>query len=139
MIKVSRLVETIGSQNFKEFLLTPFDFKMLFGENSYFDGWREKNMGTWVKYTNDDGVILEVYAETYKIRRPKDVVIYEIPIPKDINEFIEDMYRFNITIYWKNIIDELFEPKEYLNVDEIHEYYVRLLSKMNKSFELLIK
>lgn len=137
MIKVARLVETIGSQKFREFLLIEFEFKMLFSENSYFDNWREKNMGAWSKYTNDDGVVLEVYAETYKIKRPKDVVTYEIPIPKDINEFIEDMYRFNITIYWREIIDELFEPKEYLSINEIREYYVNILLKMNKSFELL--
>lgn len=137
MIKVSRLVETTGTQIFKEFLQTKFDFKFLVGENPYFDCWRMKNMGNWSKYTNDDDIILEAYAETYKIIRPKDAATYEIPIPKDINEFIEDMYRFDIPIYWKPIIDELFEPKDYLNTNNIREYYVELLTKMEKSFELL--
>lgn len=137
MIKVARLVETTGTQIFKKFLLQSFDFQMLCGEDKYFNEWRVKNMGTWSKYVNDDDVILEVYAETYKIRKPKDVVIYEIPIPIDINEFIEDMYRFNVVIYWDVIIDELFEPKDYLNTAEIRNYYVKLLTKMEKSFELI--
>jgi hypothetical protein len=64
------------------------------------------------------------------------VVSYELPIPIDINEFIEDMFRFNIFIYWNSLIEELFEPKDYLKRDEIKKYYVNLLSKMDKSFEL---
>lgn len=138
MIKVSRLVETAGTQIFKEFLQTKFDFDyFLVSQNGYFDCWRGKNMGNWNKYTNDDDVVLEVYAETYKIIKPKETTTFEIPIPKDINEFIEDMFRFNITIYWRPIIDELFEPKDYLNVNEIRDYYFKLLDKMDKSFELL--
>lgn len=136
MIKVSRLVETTGTQIFKEFLQSKFDFDFLVGENAYFDCWRMKNMGNWSKYTNDDDIVLEVYAETYKIKKPKDIITFEIPIPKDINEFIEDMYRFDIPIYWKLIIDELFEPKDYLNTNNIREYYVQLLTKMEKSHEL---
>ena len=136
MIKVARLVETAGTQIFKEFLQQPFDFKILCCENKYFDGLSEKNMGAWSKYTNYDDVILEVYAETYKIKKPKNVVTFEIPIPNSINEFIEDMYRFGVTLYWDAIIDEVFEPKDYLKTSEIRDYYVKLLSRMEKSFEL---
>jgi hypothetical protein len=136
MIKVARLVETMGTQKFREFLQMEFDFKFLCGESAYFDSWKEKNMGGWIKYTNDNKDILEVYPNTYKIKRLNDVVSYELPIPIDINEFIEDMFRFNIFIYWNSLIEELFEPKDYLKRDEIKKYYVNLLSKMDKSFEL---
>ena len=136
MIKVARLVETMGTQKFREFLQMEFDFKFLCGENAYFDSWKGKNMGGWIKYTNDNKDILEVYPNTYKIKRLNDVVSYELPIPIDINEFIEDMFRFNIFIYWNSLIEELFEPKDYLKRDEIKKYYVNLLSKMDKSFEL---
>lgn len=137
MIKVSKIEETMGTQIFKNFLYSKFDFEFLVNENAYFDGWRSKNMGNWIKYISDDGIILEVYTQTYKIRKPKEVTTFELPIPKNINEFIDDMYRFDIIIYWKTIIDELFEPQNYLNVNEIRDYYVKLLAKMNKSFELL--
>lgn len=137
MIKVSRLIDTIGTEKFKNHLQTNFSFEFLTGENPYFDNWRVKNMGSWLKFINDDEIVLEVYPNTYKIKKPKETNIYEIPIPKNINEFIEDMHRFNVNIYWKSIIDELFEPKDYLNINDIRNYYVQLLTKINKSFELI--
>jgi hypothetical protein len=46
------------------------------------------------------------------------------------------MNRFGVELYWTRWIDENFEPKEYLHVDDIKKYYVDLLTKLDKSNEL---
>lgn len=136
MIKVTRLIETTGTELFKEFLQSEFNFSLLVGENAYFDCWREKNMGHWIKYVNDDNIVLEVYSETYKIKKPKQTTSIEIIIPKTINDFIEDMHKYGVDVYWDNIIDDMFEPKDYLNKHEIKNYYKNLLEKLDKSKEI---
>lgn len=137
MIKTVPFIETIGTQKFKEFLNSPFSFEQLYsfnGQTIMFDGWRGKNMNSWFKYTNDDNFILEVYAETYNLKTKNKS--YVLPHPKTINDFINDMMRFDIQLYWNEWIDDNFEPKDYLHKNEIRNYYVDLLKKMNKSHEL---
>jgi len=137
MIKTVSYIQTIGSEKFREFLIQPFYFNQLdsFDEQQVlFDGWRSKNMTTWFKYVNDDDFILEVYAETYTINiKTKKFVL---PHPRTINDFINDMYRFGIQLYWNKWIADNFNPKDYLQEDEIRNYYVTLLGRLDKSFEL---
>lgn len=141
MIKVVPFNQTTGGEKFKKFLATPFTIDVLypiFGDKSVetlFEGWRGKDMVNWHKFTNDDKVILEIYPETYKITYKTNSFV--MPFPKTIGEFIDDMYRFNIQLYWTDWIDLNFEPKEYLHVDEIKDYFVKLLGKMDKSNELI--
>ena len=140
MIKVVPFIETIGSEKFHEFLTRPFQFELLYSDNQQilFDGWRSKDMATWYKYTNDDNFILEVYAETYVIKTEMNVQskTYTLPHPRTINDFINDMNRFGIQLYWNNWVNENLEPKDFLHKDKIFDYYFNLLDTLNKSFEL---
>lgn len=145
MIKVIPFNQTRGSENFKMFLETPFTMDTLypiFGDKSketLFEDWRGKDMlGNWYKFISDD-FILEFYPTYYTLKKnkPADSIKYMLSIPKTINEFINDMIRFGVQLYWTNSIDQKFEPKDYLHVDEIKEYWSDLLGRMGKSHELL--
>lgn len=136
----------MGSERFKNFLAQPFKFNQLCSlENisnvkithqNFFDGWRAKDMNTWIRYTNDDGVILEVFSNYYNLKKSGKDVIYKLTLPSTINNFIDVMNRFDVQLYWNAWIDENFEPKEYLNVENIKQYFVDLLAKLDKSNEL---
>lgn len=142
MIKVTPYLQTLGSERFKQFLSVPFTIDMLypiFNEKScdrIFDGWRGKDMLSWHKFTNDDGVILEFFANYYNVKKTAKDVSYRLTYPQTINKFVEDMNRFGIQLYWTDWIDENFEPKEFLHVDDIRQYFVNLLAKLDKSHEL---
>ena len=60
-----------------------------------------------------------------------------LSIPVTIDDFINDLTRLGVLLYWTDWIDQNFEPKEYLAVDEIKNYWTDLLAKMGKSHELL--
>ena len=143
MIKVTPYALTIGSERFGKFLLTPFTLGMLYPINNelseiLFDGWRGKDMINWYKFTNDDKIILEFYPRYYTVKKnTPNSITYMLSIPKTIDEFINDMYRFEIELYWTQYIDFNFEPKEYLKTTEIKTYFTELLNKMGKSNELL--
>ena len=136
--------ETKGSERFKEFLAKPFTLDMLypvFNEKSVetlFEDWRGKDMMNWHKFSNDD-YMLEFYPTYYTIKKnkPADSIKYMLSIPKTINDFINDMNKFGIQLYWTKWIDQNFEPKEYLPVNGIKGYFEDLLAKMGKSHELL--
>ncbi len=135
MIKVTPFINTTGSTKFKEFLEHKFTIDMLShnNENKIFDNWYDDSG----KLINNDNITLVFYPEHYIIdKNDANNTTCIIPLPITINDFINDMYRFNINIYWNDIIDEMFEPNEYLHVDEIYNYYKNLLTKLNKSHEL---
>ena len=140
MIKAVPFKYTTGSEKFKEFLATPFEFKQLCSPlddyQQIFDGWKVKDMVNWTRYTNDDNYVLEVYPTHYIIRQGKNIAGYQMPTPKTIDMFINHMDMFGIQLYYNDIIDELFEPKEYLHKDEIKQYFIDLLGKLDKSHEL---
>lgn len=143
MIKVVPFIMTTGSERFKEFLAKPFSIDMLYPVNdksveTLFDGWRGKNMINWYRFNNNDKIILEFYPTYYTVRKDtKDEITYMLSIPNTINDFINDLNGFNIQLYWTDYIDLNFEPKDYLNRDEIKDYFSNLLMKMGKSHELL--
>jgi hypothetical protein len=144
MTKAVPYSETKGSEKFKKFLAKPFTLDMLYPVfnaascDTLFEGWRGKNMVNWHKFTCDD-YVLEFYPTYYTIKKnkPADSIKYMLSIPKTIEDFINDMNRFGVELYWTTWIDENFEPKEYLRVDEIKNYWIDLLAKMGKSHELL--
>jgi hypothetical protein len=144
MIKVHSYINTLGGKRFRKFLLKPFTIDMLapvFGEASVdtlFDGWLGKDMINWHRFRNTEKIVLEFYPEgTYIIKDGRSDKTYELKIPKTINDFINDMERLEIPIYWTAWIDENFEPKEYLDADGVKDYFIDLLAKMGKSQELL--
>lgn len=142
MILLVPYIETMGSKRFKEFLAKTFVMDMLYpvlGESSVttlFDNWRGKNMTNWFKFTSD-GVVLEFYPEGTYVIKMKTGETYQLRTPKTIDEFINDMIRFGVPIYWSSWIDENFEPKDYMRFDKIKSYFEDLLTRMGKSHELL--
>jgi len=136
MIKAVPYILTKGSEKFKEFLANPFTIDLF---NTHFDGWRERgNLNGWAKFVSDEHT-LEFYPTYYTLKKnkPADSTVYMLSIPKEIDDFITDMSRFGIQLYWTTWIDENFEPKEYLPVTEIKDYFTDLLGKMGKSHELM--
>lgn len=142
-LKAVPFIETIGDSEFKTFLSKEFSFKMLASVtvdttvDVIFAEWRGKNMGSWFRFKNDDNVILEIYSNDYIIKHPKNEEKIQLPLPVTINDFINDMNKFHIQLYWSGFIDINFEPKQYLNINNIRNYYTELLDKMEKSHELL--
>lgn len=146
MIKVVPYFETIGTDKFKEFLSNPFEVDMLFPVTknisvaTYFNGWKGKAMVNWYKFTDDNDNTLEFYADYYIIKKAVNKIkttVYQLPLPRTINDFINDMSRLEIVMYWDEQIGETFEPKDYLDKNQVETYYFNLLNKIDKSNELL--
>jgi len=139
MIKAVPFIETIGSDKFKEFMLQPFKLSMLCEVNDtdkpIFTQWRYKNMGSWHKFINDDDIVLEFFPDYYDVivKKNKKTIM---SLPQTLDDFVCDMKRYNVQLFWGDIIDLLFEPKDYLNKDEISSYFVNLLAQIDKSNEL---
>jgi len=141
MIKVAQYINTIGCDKFKRFILQPFNVNMLFPVSNaeiktYFDEWRGKDMGKYYKFTNNDKIILEYYSNMYFIIFPNRTLQRTLPVPLTLNDFINDMFRNNVQLYWNEMILDTFEPKEFLNCDDIQSYFINLLNKIDKSHEL---
>ena len=145
MIKVAPFILTTGTEKFKTFLAQRFTIDMLypvFGDKSVitlFDGWKGKDMLNWHKFTDDEKNILEFYPNDYYTIRKNitNSITYQLTFPKNINSFINDMDRYGIQIYWTNWVDENFEPKDYMHKEEIAKYFTNLLSRIDKSHEII--
>lgn len=138
-IKVVPFIQTMGNDDFKSFIRKDFTPNILFNTSNdiiLFNDWRGKSMGTWYKYTNGDGVILEFYPEHYIIQPPKLPKI-KLPLPNTVDDFINDIYKYNIRLLWSDWVIENFEPKQFIHNDEIRDYYRELLGKIDKGFELI--
>ena len=149
MIQAVPFILTLGTEAFKEFLTKPFAIDMLypiFNENSgdtLFEGWKGKDMSSWHKFINEEKYILEFYANYYIITKDNptfkantEAMKYRLPLPRDIDDFVNDMHRFNIDLFWSAWISENFEPKDYLRKEDIEKYFSDLLIKMGKFNEL---
>ena len=118
----------------------------VFGDKSVetlFVGWKGKDMLSWHRFTNEEKYVLEFYATYYIITKESvsfkasdEKIKYRLPLPRDINDFICDMNRFGIQLYWTEWIDNNFEPKDYLDKNDIEKYYNDLLIKMGKINEI---
>jgi hypothetical protein len=137
MIKVATFIQTTGSEKFREFLAQPFLFSQLCPIDakvqSYFEGWKGKDMGNWIRFRDEEKHELEIYPDTYKTTGKQTLTL---PHPKTLNDFINDMDRNGVQLYWNLWMDENFEPKDYLPKDEIETYFTHLLIKMQKEKDL---
>lgn len=142
MKKVAPYIETNCSEIYKLFILEPFNINMLFNVDKnvqtsvIFNGWRGKNMGSFYKFTNEENIILEFYSNIYIAIFPNKTVQQTMLSPVTLNDFINDMSRINVPLYWDDWIDDHFEPCEYLNKNEIKEYFAKLLNQLDKAIEL---
>lgn len=140
MIKASPYIQTIGSEKFKEFLIQPFSLDQLHtfdvNQQVLFDGWHSNKLQDYISCSNQNGVVLEFYPEVYIIQKSFNAPVCQLPLPKTIDDFVNDMARCDIPLYWSKWVDENFEPKDYLPQDGILEYFTNLLKRMHKSHEL---
>lgn len=139
MIRVIPYIETLGSKKFKEFLQQEFNFDMIDNVQYsnvpiIFEGWKGEEDDR-VVYFKCDNTYLRFYPHHYEILTSWKEE-YSFPHPKSVNDFINDMCRIGIELYWSKWIDENFEPKEYMSEGGVEEYFRDLLAKMDKSHEL---
>lgn len=135
--KIAPYSMTRGNDQYKKYIDQDFSHQMLQTINDgIFDDWKYKDLGGWVKYVNSDGINLEFYPAHYIVKLKNND--YKLPLPVTINEFIIDMNRLNIDLFYTFSIYDIFEPRDILQPSDIKEYYVILLERMNKSFELNI-
>ena len=134
MIKAVPFIQTIGTEKFKEFLLQPFKTEQLDSntDKELFYDWIYTDEET---YFNKIGRITLNFHSTFYLVQLNDAN-YKLPIPKTIDDFVNDMMRVGVEIYWSDLVDEKFEPKDYLQKDEIRKYFETLLNKMGKFNEL---
>lgn len=111
-------IGTTGNKEFTEFLAKTFVCDMLFpvyGEHSVttiFKGWQGELMYNWSRFSNENGDILEFYAEgvyVIKVRKESNDG-YQRQTPKTIKEFIDDMKNFRIQLYWSDWVVKKFKP-----------------------------
>jgi hypothetical protein len=131
MFKVVPYIETLGSEEYMKFINKPFKIDNL---SLYFKGWKSKEMVNWKKYTNDI-ITLEFFPTYYNIKL--DDTTIKLPLPKTLNDFINDMNRLGVNLYWSQWVEEHLEPKHFLAKTEIKNYYEKLLHDINKDHELL--
>ena len=138
MLNVVPLIKTVGTVKFKELISREFKLEMLYDinlDNVLFDDFKYKNMLTWHKFYNDD-VVLEFYTTEYNIKK-NDSYVKSQPIPITLNDFINDMFKYDIKLTWSKWVDMNYEPIDILDKNEIKSYYKEMLKKIEKSFELL--
>jgi len=110
---------TNGNKKFTEFLSKTFVCDKLFpvyGKSSVttiFQGWQGEKKNHWCRFTNENGDILEFYAEGQYVikvnRESRDV--YQLKTPRTINDFIDDMEKFGIQLYWSDWVVKKFHKK----------------------------
>jgi hypothetical protein len=150
MIKAVPFIRTIGSEKFKEFLTLPFKADQVHTLDAncqvLFYGWNvirqeiktpHKDNADCIIYANQDGALLEFYSDgVYVIQKSFNAPVYQLPLPKTIDDFVNDMARCDIPLYWSKWVEENYEPKDYLPQEEINKYFIDLLNRMGKSQEL---
>ena len=109
-----------GNPKYTEFLDKQFECDMLYpvyGDSSVttiFDGWHGELNYNWSRFTNDDGDILEFYAEgVYVVKvRKESRDGYQRRTPKTIEEFIDDMHEFGVQLYWSDWVVKKYQLRD---------------------------
>ena len=137
MINVIPYIKTIGTEKFKSFLSSPFKWEMLLVDPEkdnfvVFADWELKELSDdkhhYFKSNKDQNLLFT--KDYYEING------VGLPLPIIIDDFINDMTRMGVTLYWSNWVLENFEPKDMYSPEGIKQYYVDLLDKMEKGHEL---
>lgn len=140
----------MGSEKFKEFLTLPFKIDQLYtldvNYQVLFDSWSSvrqevipchNDNADCVACANRDGALLEFYSNgVYFIQKSFNAPVCQLLLPKTIDDFVNDMARCDIQLYWSKWVEENFELKDYLPQEEINKYFIDLLNRMGKSQEL---
>lgn len=137
-IKVSNFNKLIQSTTVLEFYSQNLDVKNL---KKIFDGeWFVEDNMTWVKVLYNQKYTFEFINEIVKysyINDSESYVEFSIPTPTTIDEFISDMNRIGIELFWKKSIITKYQPQFLIDKDKIEMFQRVNLNNINKSFELL--
>ena len=136
MIKVTKYSDTKGTKKFKDFISEKFDIEMLNPENDkrLFDGWSFEKHNNYHEIINDSAQL--EFHDNYYVIKIKNVPDIIASFPATIEEFINDMARFGVELYWNDWIDKIMDPKDYLYPEKIKLYYETILKDEGKSHEL---
>lgn len=140
-MKIVTYIKTINSVAYKSLLLKPFNINLLYDFNgddlTIFDGWKGRCINdSWFSLSNDNDDIIEYYPAYYMVKLNNKS--YKLPIPITINDFINDMDRCGIDLYWKESVLLGLQPQDYLSTEQIIKHYKDSLLKIDKSYELNI-
>jgi hypothetical protein len=131
MTKVATYIKTNRTNKYREFLNKPFEFKDI---PNLFIGWEMKDDNVFIKVFSNNSVKLNINSEHYQI--DIGLHVYTSLNPLTINDFINDMDRNGIDLYWDEKALNNLKPIDYIISEEIGLYYKNLLDKMGKGFEL---
>lgn len=134
MIEVAPLIVTLGTERYKELLLTPFRYEMLethLGWNKIKSGTDGRGSGS--KYSSGN-MVIDVSHTGYEITLTNTTRSYTDP--EILSDFFSDMRRLGVTLYWGDWIEKEYEPKDFLPQNKIEGYYIDLLNSIDKGHEL---
>lgn len=142
IFKVVPLINTLGTERFKDLLNKDFDYNYICNVNNneitpIFKGWSGKKNNNNIAFECDyENVTLDFNnSGLYSIRKIGSAI--KLKTPETINDFINAMILNEIDLFWRDWIEEKYEPKDFLANDEIKSYYVDLLNDLNKDGELI--
>ena len=95
-----------------------------------FDGWIKKDYNIFEK--ENIKLKFNKQNECYKINDK-----YILPYPETLNDFISDLKRCNIDLYWKSEILKDLLVKDFYAENELKNYYNNLLRNLDKLNELI--
>lgn len=144
MYKVLSFFDSTLREEYREFLNQPFhigmvgliNFKPYEETAPLFEGFRGKEMPSWIEYENDEGIIIEFYDGNmkYYISNPKlkSQKKFEFPFPKNLHEFICDCNRVALDLYWSSQALIETDVKNLLSVNDYKIYITDLLRRLGK-------
>lgn len=133
-MKAIQFINTMLDDSYRVFISQPFNQEDIIKN---FNGWNDKDMVGWTKFTNyDDKISFEFYGEgnPYKIKNPKLVgdKSFTLPYPKNLDQFICDCQRCLVTLRWQEGIIDSMERIVFMDQSEIANYNKELLIKIDK-------
>lgn len=110
-------------------------------KKEYFSGeWFAYDNMTWVSIKYDNYQFDFLGDETYKIEyydESETLISVLLPKPLTLNDFIGDLFRLNIKIYWSNWVIDMYNPIRLIEKSKIENFIRKELNHIDKGFELL--
>jgi hypothetical protein len=115
------------SQSFHYGLIGSVGKRNIDGHQPIFSSWKGKDMGNWYLFTGN-GYKLEFqsHGEPYKIINTNQTFTQEftLPYPRNLQDFISDCDRLNITLYWHEqmVLENINRMQHMTIVEEFVDY-----------------